>query len=94
MGEIYQFGLGADNNYQEAARLYGLACRDGKAGYIPACTRIADLYAYGLGVERDPDEAMARYDVACRAGSNRGCMKFEEYNITEDGGVIFYSGDE
>lgn len=57
-------GVGADKNYDEAARLYRAA-----ADKLPiAASHMGDLYCYGVGVKEDAAECAKWYEKAAAGG--------------------------
>ena len=65
VANMFFFGNGVTQNYNEAARLYGLAAA---AGYLPAQGMLGDMYDLGLGVPQDTLEAIRRYQIAAGGG--------------------------
>lgn len=54
IGKMYQYGLGTEENLEEAVRWFHKAA---KKGHIYACYSLAMLYLRGQGVERDYERA-------------------------------------
>jgi uncharacterized protein len=61
LGEIYERGLGTDQDYPAAVKWYRKAAEQ---SYAPAQFNLAKLYELGRGVERDPAEALKLYRIA------------------------------
>jgi TPR repeat protein len=61
----YQLGEGVEENFAQAALLYGMAAQQ---GYANAQDALGDLYRDGLGVPEDDYEAMTWYKKAAAQG--------------------------
>ena len=67
VAKAYETGFGFAKNYNEAARWYLLAAKQGMA---KAQTKLADLYMNGLGVTKDYKQALKWYKEAADLGYN------------------------
>jgi uncharacterized protein len=80
LGEMFDGGLGVDQDYHAAAKWYR---QSADQGYAPAMANLGDLYFYGDGVEQDEAEAIKWY----RRGADQG-----EPGAEYDYGLIFHDG--
>ena len=72
LGLLYLKGLGVEQDYTQAARLFeSIASSENKSatGVVDAMFELARLYEHGLGVELDLDRAIALYEEAAKNGS-------------------------
>ncbi|MGD0465421.1 MAG: SEL1-like repeat protein [Gammaproteobacteria bacterium] len=73
IAKAYETGFGFTKNYNEAARWYLLAAKQGMA---KAQTKLADLYMNGLGIPKDYKLALQWYKEAAELGYN-----YAQYSI-------------
>ena len=66
LANLYYLGLGKVTNYQQAAKLYHAAA---KQGYGPAQLNLGHLYRQGLGVIENAERALGWYAQAHMSGS-------------------------
>ena len=66
LGIMYENGGGVEQDYFEAAHLYGLAARQGHAD---AQLNLGAMYGNGWGVDRDFSEAFSWFSLAAAQGN-------------------------
>jgi uncharacterized protein len=86
LGEAYDFGHGAQQNYDEAAKWYRMAAERGNA---KAQNNLGGFYQYGLGVATNYSQAVAFYKLSAAQGdlmaqSNLGYMYDYGLGIPKD----------
>jgi hypothetical protein len=67
LGHCYEVGIGASQDYVEAARLYQLAAAQ---GYARAQCNLGRLYSQGCGVPQDLVEAARLLQLAAAQGDD------------------------
>jgi uncharacterized protein len=71
LGELYRYGKGVIQNYEEAVKCYQMAADQ---GLIIALYNLGDMYLRGDGVEKDYKEAVKCYLVAADLSHGEGCL--------------------
>jgi uncharacterized protein len=70
-GYYHQFGIGAAQNFEEAAKWYRRAA---DAGEGLGLHNLAALYRDGLGVKKDIEQSVRLSKQACETGIQRSCV--------------------
>jgi len=76
-GNMFNFGKGVRQDYQQARKFYKKAC-DGN--YASACTNLGYLFGRGLGVRQDIYKAQRLYGKGCDGGHQMGCDNYRKNN--------------
>ena len=72
LGQLYEFGVGVERNFANAAESYEFACAD---KHWRACTGLAKLISRGRdGVPADPERAVGLFGQSCLAGYGESCL--------------------
>lgn len=71
LADMYRRGLGTEQDYDEAKRLYDEACIDG--AHTGACMQQAYISQKGSGGDTDLEHARALYETACDLRDPGGC---------------------
>jgi len=69
MGQIYEYGLGADKDQAAALEWYRKAAAQGVPG---AARQLGWAYAYGRGVDKDPKQALEWFRKSAAGGNAAG----------------------
>lgn len=75
LARLYEKGMGVEQNFTEAFRLYKEAA---DKGHVPAQSKQAFLYEKGLGVKKDIDKAIELYVLAAGKGDRFAFSRLKE----------------
>ncbi|MEM1087108.1 MAG: tetratricopeptide repeat protein [Pseudomonadota bacterium] len=85
LADMYRRGLGVEQDYRKASKLYLSACEQG--GDLDACLAQAYIDHSGNGGDRNWGRARTLYETACDQGSPIGCAGLGNMVYRGQGGI-------
>ena len=72
LGQLYEMGVGTEQNWAKAVESYEIPCAD---GHWRACDRLAMIISRGVeGVPANPKRALDLFEKGCAGGHGKSCV--------------------